>query len=85
MNIFFAFWIIEGGTFKVMEVLYDYIILTLYGLNSFLCRFSGHNLKYALFVYRLIGAILIWNFFDGPFLKLNRNYGEREPYGPPCR
>ena len=43
--------------------------LTLYGPNSFFRRFSGHNLRWALFVYRLIGATLIGNFFDDPFLK----------------
>ena len=43
--------------------------LTLYGPNSFCHRFSGHNLRKALFVYRLIGATLIGNFFDDPFLK----------------
>ena len=44
-------------------------ILSLYGPNSFFLRFSGHNLRWALFVYRLIGATLIGNFFDDPFLK----------------
>ena len=43
--------------------------LTLYGPNSFFRRFSGHNLRLALFVYRLIGAMLIGNFFHDPFLK----------------
>ena len=43
--------------------------LTLYGPNSFFRRFSGHNLRYALFVYRLIGATLIEIFFDDSFLK----------------
>ena len=44
-------------------------ILTLYGPNYFFRRFSGHNLRYALFVYRLIGTTIIGNFFDDPFLK----------------
>ena len=44
-------------------------MLTLYGPNSFFRRFSGHNLRKALFVYRLIGATLIGNFFDDPILK----------------
>ena len=43
--------------------------LTLYGPNSFFRRFSGHYLRWALFVYRLIGAMLIGNFFHDPFLK----------------
>ena len=42
--------------------------LTLYLLNSFFRRFSGHSLRLALFVYRLIVATLIGNFFDVPFL-----------------
>ena len=37
--------------------------------NSVFRRFSGHNLRWALFVYRLIGATLIGIFFDDPFLK----------------
>ena len=45
------------------------IYFTLYGPNSFFVVFSGHNLRYALFVYRLIGATLIGKFLDGPFLK----------------
>ena len=45
------------------------VVLTLYGPNSFFRRFSGHNLRQALSVYRLIGATLIGNFFDDPFLK----------------
>ena len=43
--------------------------LTLYGPNSFFRRFSEHNLRQALFAYRLIGATLIGIFFDDPFLK----------------
>ena len=39
------------------------ILLTLYGPNSFFRRFSGHNLRKSLFVYRLIGETLIGNFF----------------------
>ena len=35
------------------------IHLTLYLLNSFFRRFSGHSLREALFVYRLIVATLI--------------------------
>ena len=31
--------------------------------------FSGHNLRLAFFVYRLIGATLIGKFFDVPFLN----------------
>ena len=37
----------------------------------FFRRFSGHNLRYAIFVYRLKGAMLIGligQFFDVPFL-----------------
>ena len=30
---------------------------------------SGHSLRWALFVYRLIVATLIGNFFDDPFLN----------------
>ena len=45
--------------------------LTLHGPNSFFGSFSGHNLREALFVYRLIGATLIGNFFDDPFFKWN--------------
>ena len=41
--------------------------LTLYLLNSFFHRFSRHSLRQALFVYRLIVATLIGNFFDDPF------------------
>ena len=42
----------------------------LYCLNSFFfCSFSGHSLRYALFVYRLIVATLIGNFYDDPFLN----------------
>ena len=33
--------------------------LTLYGPNSFFRRFCEHNLRWALFVYRLIDATLI--------------------------
>ena len=40
--------------------------LTLYGPNSFFRCFLGHCLRYALFVYRLIGATLI-DFFMIPF------------------
>ena len=47
----------------------NFVCLTLYGPNSFFHRFSGHNLRKALFVYRLIGATLIGNFLDDPFLK----------------
>ena len=36
--------------------------------NYFFRRFPGHSLRYALFVYRLIVATLIGNFFDDPFL-----------------
>ena len=43
--------------------------LTLYGANSFFRRFSGHNPRYARFVYQLISATLIGNFLDDPFLK----------------
>ena len=43
--------------------------LTIYRPNSFFSRFSGHNLRKALLVYRLIGATLIGIFFDDPFLK----------------
>ena len=43
--------------------------LTLYLMNSFFRRFSGHSLRQALFVYRLIVATLIGNFFDDPFLN----------------
>ena len=45
------------------------LFLTLYLLNSFFRRFSGHSLRQALFVYRLIVATLIGNFFDYPFLN----------------
>ena len=48
--------------------------LTLYGTNSFFCRFAGHNLLYALFIYRLIGITLIGNFFDDPFLKIELKF-----------
>ena len=41
--------------------------LTLYGPNSFFLRFSGHNLRWALFVYRLIGATLKGFFLFIPF------------------
>ena len=41
--------------------------ITLFGPNF--RRFSGPNLSLALFVYRLIGAIL--KVFYEPFLKLN--------------
>ena len=37
--------------------------LTLKCMNLFFSRFSGHNLRKALFVYRLIGATLIGIFF----------------------
>ena len=40
----------------------------------FFRRFSGHNLRYALFVYRLIGAMLIGNFSDDPFLKIKLKF-----------
>ena len=43
--------------------------LTLYLLKYFFRRFSGHSLRQALFVYRLIVATLIGNFFDDPFLN----------------
>ena len=33
-------------------------------------RFSGHNLRYSLFVYRLIGATLIGNFYWWSLLKI---------------
>ena len=35
----------------------------------FFRSFSGHSLKWDLFVYRLIVATLIGNFFDDPFLN----------------
>ena len=53
----------------VLNIKYSMYILTLYGPNYFFRRFSGDNLIWALFVYRLIGATLIGIFFDDPFLK----------------
>ena len=44
-------------------------MLTLYGPNSSFRRFSEQNLRYALFVYRVIGETLIGNFLDDPFLN----------------
>ena len=35
--------------------------------NSFFRRFSGHSIKQALFVYRLMGATLIGILFQDPF------------------
>ena len=49
-------------------IIYNYV-LTLYGPKSFFRSFSGQDLRYTLFVYRLIGATLIGHFFDDPFLK----------------
>ena len=43
-------------------------------MHEFFRRFSGHSLRYALFVYRLIGAALIEIFFDDPFLIQNQNF-----------
>ena len=43
--------------------------LTLFILNSFFIVFSGHSLRQALFVYRLIGATFIGNFIEDPFLN----------------
>ena len=50
-----------GSNFRRFSCMISVAIikLTLYGPNSFFRRFSGHNLRYALFVYRLIGATLI--------------------------
>ena len=66
-------WLNDGIYVRIKGVLeppfYQLLILTLYGPNSFFRRFSGHNLRLALFVYRLIGATLIGNFFGDPFLK----------------
>ena len=42
------------------------MLLTLYLLNSFFRSFSGHSLRQALFVYRLIVATLIGNFLMIP-------------------
>ena len=60
-------------TFK-WQVIYIYIIGIIMIINPlwtkfFFRRFTGHNLRYVLFVYRLIGAAFIGNFFDDPFLK----------------
>ena len=46
-----------------------HFFLTLILPNSFFRRFSGHSQRWALFVYRFIGATLITNFFDDPFLN----------------
>ena len=35
----------------------------------YVCRFSGHNLRYGLFVYRLIGATLIGFYLRSLLLK----------------
>ena len=60
-----------------------FLILTPYGPNSFFFRrFSGHNLRQALFVYRLIGATLIGNFF---LLKIELKFGEKGDQCPPGR
>ena len=53
---------------QIFHMLNNYS-LTVYCLNSSLRSFSGHNLRYALFVYRLIVATLIGNFSDDPFLN----------------
>ena len=37
----------------------------------FFHQFLGHNLRWALFVYRRIGATLIGFFFDDPFINWN--------------
>ena len=47
------------------------VFLTPYGPNSCFSRFSRHNLRQARFFYRLIGATLIGNLFDDPFLNWN--------------
>ena len=50
------------GTDK--NILYSYLpLLTIYGPFFFFRRISRHNLKLALFVYRLIGATLIGFFY----------------------
>ena len=48
--------------------------LTLYGQNYFFRRFSRHNLRWALFVYRLIGATLMKIFFWWSLLKIELKF-----------
>ena len=66
----------------------EYFVIDLLYFNPlwtkfFFRLFSGHNLLWALFVYRLIGATLIGNFFDDPFFWWN--FGERGHLCPPGR
>ena len=55
--------------FRVSKILFTvrkaqrYGFLTLYEPDYFFRRFSGHNLRKVLFVYRLIGATLIEEIF----------------------
>ena len=60
-------------------------LLTLYGPNSFFRRFSGHNLRQTLSVYRLIGATLIGNFCWWSLLKIELKFSERGHQCPPGR
>ena len=53
-----------------------WVSLTLCFMNFILRRFLRYNLRKALFVYRLIVAMLIGNFFDDPFLFQNWNLGQ---------
>ena len=46
-----------------------FMILNPLWTKFFFRRFFGHDLRYPLFVYRLIGTTLKGNFFDNPFLK----------------
>ena len=49
-------------------------------LNLHQMKFNFHQI-----FYRLIGAMLIGNFFNDPFLKWNWNFGERGHLCPPWR
>ena len=60
--------------FKMYSDNFLHCVLTLYCTNSSLHSFSGHNLRWALFVYRLIVATLIGNFFWWSLLKLKLKF-----------